>query len=38
MYDKNKRQEKRELLLTNNKNQENNETFNERDQNRSIHC
>ena len=35
---KNKKQEKRELLLTNNKNQENNETFNERNQNRSIHC
>ena len=29
---------KENILLTNNKNQEKNETFNERDQNRSIHC
>lgn len=35
---KNKRQENKNILLTNNKNQENNETFNERNQNRSIHC
>lgn len=35
---KNKRKEKNNILLTNNKNQEKNETFNERNQNRSIHC
>ncbi len=35
---KNKRQENKNILLTNNKNQEKNETFNERNQNRGIHC
>ncbi len=35
---KNKRQENKNILLTNNKKQEKNETFNERNQNRSIHC
>ena len=34
---KNKRQENKNILLTNNKKQEKNETFNERNQNRSIH-
>ncbi len=35
---KNKRQENKNILLTNNKKQEKNEIFNERNQNRSIHC
>ena len=35
---KNKRQENNKILLTNNKKQEKNETLNERNQNRSIHC
>ena len=35
---KNKRQENKKILLTTNKKQEKNETFNERNQNRSIHC
>ena len=34
---KNKRQENKNILLTNKKTREN-ETFNERNQNRSIHC
>lgn len=35
---RNKNKRKENILLTNNKNQEKNETFNERNQNRSIHC
>ena len=35
---KNKRQENKNILLTNNKKQEKNEIFNERNQNRGIHC
>lgn len=35
---RNKNKRKENILLTNNKNQEKNETFNERNQNRGIHC
>ncbi len=35
---RNKNKRKENILLTNNKKQEKNETFNERNQNRSIHC
>lgn len=38
MTEINKNKRKENILLTNNKNQEKNETFNERNQNRSIHC
>ena len=38
MIEINKNKRKENILLTNNKKQEKNETFNERDQNRSIHC
>mgnify|MGYP006926424334 CR=1 FL=1 len=34
---RNKNKRKENILLTNNKKQEKNETFNERNQNRSIH-
>ena len=38
MTEINKNKRKENILLTNNKKQEKNETFNERNQNRSIHC
>lgn len=38
MTEINKNKRKENILLTNNKKQEKNETFNERNQNRGIHC